>query len=317
MSKVTVVRQNKGKQRLKLAEQFQLQSMVLPGIVLIVIFSYIPMWGILMSFQNFSISAGFWNSPWVGMANFIEFITSRNFPIVMRNTLVISGLKLLIGFPAPIILALMLGEVRSRWMKRGIQTITYLPYFLSWVVVSGMVFSMLSGDGGSVNMLLMSLGVISEPINFMNRQSWFWPILIITNVWKDIGFSAIIYIAAIAGVNPEYYEAAEIDGAGKLRKIWNVTLPSIAPQIIILLILAISGILDAGFDDIYLLTNNMKNGVLIPVADVIDTHVYRMGVLSQRYSYATAVGLFKSVISVVLLVGANAFSRKLTDSSLW
>ena len=307
----------KGKKFRQFTEQFQLQSMVLPGIALIIIFCYIPMWGVLMSFQKFNITAGFWSSPWVGMSNFVEFVNSRDFSMVMRNTLVISGLKLLIGFPAPIILALLLNEVRFPMIKRGIQTITYLPYFLSWVVVSGMLFTLLSSDGGSVNMMLLGLGIISEPINFMNRQSLFWPILIVANIWKDVGFSAIIYIAAITGVSPEYYEAAELDGAGKLRKIWNITLPCIAPQIIILLILSISGILDAGFDDIYLLTNNMKNGILIPVAEVIETHVYRMGVLSQRYSYATAVGLFKSVISVVLLVGANALSRKITDSSLW
>ena len=176
---------------------------------------------------------------------------------------------------------------------------------------------MLSGDNGPVNQLLMWLGFLKQPFNFMSAEKAFWPILIAANVWKDVGFSAIIYIAAIVSINPELYEAAEIDGAGKLRKIFHITLPCISPQIIILLILAISNILNAGFEDIYLLTSSWRNGVLTPVALVIETHVYRMGVISQRFSYATAVGLFNSIISMVLLIGANHLSRKLTDSSLW
>jgi putative aldouronate transport system permease protein len=300
-----------------LLEQFQLQSMILPGLALLIIFSYIPMWGLLMAFQKYDIKQGFWGSPWVGLDNFREFIFSRNFGIVMYNTLGISGLRILICFPAPIILAIFLNEVHSHAMRRIFQTITYLPYFLSWVVVAGMVFSMLSGDSGPVNALLIKLGILKSPYNFMSEQRAFWPILITANVWKDVGFQAIIYFAAITGINPEYYEAAEIDGAGRFRKIWHITLPSIAPQIVILLILAISNILNAGFEDIYLLTSSWRNGVLIPVADVIETHVYRMGVISQRFSYATAVGLFNSVISVGLLVGANWLSRRLTDNSLW
>jgi putative aldouronate transport system permease protein len=298
-------------------DQLNLQSMLLPGLVLLIIFSYIPMWGVLMAFQKYDLRAGFWGSEWVGLANFKEFIFSRNFGIVMYNTLGISALRLLICFPAPILLALLLNEVQSSPLRRVFQTITYLPYFLSWVVVAGMVFSMLSSDGGPVNGILLQLHLIKQPVNFMSDQSAFWPILITANVWKDVGFSAIIYIAAITGINPEYYEAAQIDGAGKLRKIWHITLPCIAPQIIILLILAISNILNAGFEDIYLLTNSWRNGVLIPVADVIETHVYRMGVVSQRFSYATAVGLFNSVISLGLLVGVNRLSRELTGNSLW
>lgn len=305
------------KNKSRLWEQVQLQSMALPGVILLIIFSYAPMWGILMAFQRFDITADFWHSPWVGLGNFRDFIMSRDFSLVMRNTISISLLKLVFGFPAPIILAIMLNEVRFSKLKRIFQTFTYLPYFLSWVVVAGMVFSILSADRGPVNGLLTGLHILSEPKNFMSDQKAFWPILITANVWKDVGFSSIIYIAAITGINPEYYEAAVIDGAGRLRKIWHVTLPCIMPQIIILLILEISRILSAGFEDIYLLTNSWKNGVLIPVANVIDVHVYRMGVVSQRYSYATAVGLFNSVISVALLIFMNQVSRKLTDNSLW
>jgi putative aldouronate transport system permease protein len=305
------------KNKPKVLDQIQLQSMVLPGLILLIIFSYIPMWGILMAFQRFDITAGFWGSRWVGLDNFRDFLTSRDFPLIMRNTISISLLKLVFGFPAPIILALALSEVRVNLLKRFFQTCTYLPYFLSWVVVTGMVFSMFSGDRGPVNGLLMALGIVSEPINFMSEQKAFWPILITANVWKDVGFASIIYIAAITGINPEFYEVAELDGAGRFRKIWHVTLPSITPQIVILLILEISRIISAGFEDIYLLTNSWKNGVLIPVANVIDTHVYRMGVISQRYSYATAVGLFNSVVSVMLLIFANHVSRKVSENSLW
>lgn len=303
--------------RYRALSQFQLQSMVLPGLVLLIIFSYVPMWGILMAFQNYKIAKGFWGSQWVWFANFTQFFNSPDFGVVMHNTLIISVLRLLICFPAPIILALLLNEVRNVGLKRSIQTITYLPYFISWVVVAGMVFSLFSGQDGAVNGLLMWAGIIKAPINFLNDGRNFWPVLIGANVWKEIGFSAIIYIAAITGINPEHYEAAEIDGAGKLAKMYYITLPSIAPQIFILLILAISGILNAGFEDIYLLTNNLKNGIMLPYAKVIDTHVFTMGVQSMRYSYATAVGLFKSVISVVLLVLANLASRKVTGNSLW
>ena len=301
----------------RIVSQFQLQSMVLPGLVFLVVFSYIPMWGILMAFQNFKIAKGFWGSDWVWFENFRQFFASPDFGVIMTNTLAISAFRLLICFPAPILLAILFNEVRHVGLKRSIQTITYLPYFVSWVVVSGMVFSLFSGQDGAINSLLMWAGIIKAPINFLNDGKNFWPILIGANLWKDIGFSAIIYIAAITGINPEYYEAAEIDGAGKLAKIVYITLPSIAPQIFILLVLAISGILNAGFEDIYLLTSNLKNGIMLPYAQVLDTHVFTMGIQSMRYSYATAVGLFKSVISVVLLVLANQASRKVTGSSLW
>jgi putative aldouronate transport system permease protein len=317
MNNMFILKRNLFKMDRRFLEQFQLQGMIVPGMILLLIFSYIPMWGLFMAFQAYDIRQGFGGSRWIGLDNFRDFIFSRNFKIVIYNTLGISSLRLLICFPAPIILAIFLNEVRSPFLKRIFQTITYLPYFLSWVVVAGMVFSMLSGDGGSVNSLLIRLGILKQPYNFMSERQAFWPVLITANIWKDVGFQAIIYFAAITSINPEYYEAAEIDGAGKFRKIWHITLPSIAPQIIILLILAISNILNAGFEDVYLLTNSWRNGVLIPVADVIETHVYRMGVISQRFSYATAVGLFKSAISAGLLVGANWLSRRLTDNSLW
>ena len=298
-------------------DQLALQSFVLPGVVLLIIFSYLPMWGVLIAFQNFQLHEGFFGSSWVGLDNFRAFINSRDFEIVMRNTIVISFSKLFFLFPAPILLALLLNEVRFNPFKRFVQTVTYMPYFLSWVIVSALVFSIMGTDNGSFNILLMNLGIIDSPVNWLSNRSFFLPILLTANLWKDVGYSSIIYLAAITSINPELYEAAAIDGAGRFKQAYLITIPCIAPQITILLILAISGILNAGFDDIFLLTNSMRNGILIPVANVIDTHVFMMGVETHRFSYATAVGLFRSVISVSMLVMANQLARRINGNSLW
>ncbi|OPA79375.1 protein lplB [Paenibacillus selenitireducens] len=297
----------------RLKRQWDLQLMVVPGIILILIFSYIPMYGVLMAFQDYSIFKGFLHSPWVGFKHFEMFFNSPEFFNVMRNTMVISLLKLCIGFPAPIILALMLNEVRHMFFKRVIQTITYLPHFMSWVIVAGIVMSLLSTDNGSVNILLENLNLVNEPINFLSIPKLFWSILVTTTVWKEIGFGSIVYMAAIAGIDPSMYEAASIDGANKFKQIYLITLPSIMPVVIIFMILAIGNLLNAGFEDILLLG---VNPVLREVSDVIETYVYRVGIQNSRYSYATAVGLFKAVISVGLLTMANYLARK-SGNSLW
>nr|WP_240628546.1 ABC transporter permease subunit [Bacillus salacetis] len=293
--------------------QWQIQSMVWPGIILVFVFAYIPMYGILMAFQDYNIFKGIFDSEWVGMKHFVMFFESPEFFTVMRNTVVISLLKLLIGFPAPIILALMLNEVRNQLFKRSIQTVSYLPHFLSWVIVAGFVGSILSTDNGSLNILLKELNIIDEPINFLSIPEYFWTIIVATGVWKEIGFGSIVYLAAIAGVNPQLYEAAAIDGAGRLKQIFLITIPSIMPVILIFFILAIGNLLSAGFEDLLLLGSNP---ILRDVSDVIDTYVYRVGILNNRFSYATAVGLFKAIISVGLLVIANRFSRRM-GTSLW
>jgi putative aldouronate transport system permease protein len=298
-------------------QEWDLQLMIIPSLFFIIVFSYIPMWGVLTAFQDYNIARGFFGSPWVGFKHFEMFLTSPDFVLVMRNTLAISFLKMLFGFPAPIILALILNEVRWMFFKRAVQTISYLPHFLSWVIVSAFVISMLSVDNGSVNILLQSLNLIDEPINWLSIPQYFWAILVATNIWKEVGFGAIIYLAAIAGVNPHLYEAAAIDGAGRFKQIIYVTLPSIAPVIVILLILNISNLLNAGFEDILLLTNRGTNGVLRPVSEVIDTYVYRMGLTNYRFSYATAAGLFKSVVSISLLIGANYLAKRMGKASLW
>ncbi|WP_397386581.1 ABC transporter permease [Paenibacillus roseipurpureus] len=306
----------KGRLRSFLA-QIDLQVMVLPGVLLVLLFSYVPMWGVLIGFQDYDLFKGIFHSDWVGLKHFNMFIHSPDFFRVMRNTLAISLLKLFFGFPAPIVLALILNEVKHLGFKRFVQTVSYLPHFMSWVIVSSFVISMLSIDNGSINILLQRLGFIDEPINWLSRSEYFWGILVSTGVWKDVGFGAIIYLAAIAGIDPHLYEASAMDGAGRVRQIMHITIPGITPVIMIFLILNIGGILYAGFDDILNLTNNGANTLLRPVSDVLDTYVYRVGILGQRYSYATAVGLFKSLISVILLVLANVLARRMGRASLW
>jgi putative aldouronate transport system permease protein len=294
-------------------KQLDLQMMVLPGIIFILIFSYIPMYGVLMAFKDYSIYDGFVKSPWVGLKHFRMFFESPEFNRVIRNTIVISFLKFFIGFPAPIFLALMLNEVKKMAFKRIVQTVSYLPHFISWVIVAGFVMSMLSTDNGSVNILFEKLNLIEEPINFLSLPEYFWTILVSTGVWKEIGFASIVYLAAIAGIDPHLYEAAAMDGASKFKQMFLITLPSIMPVVIIFMILAVGNLLNAGFEDILLLG---VNPVLRNVSDVIDTYVFRVGIQNSRYAYATAVGLFKAVISVGLLTMANYIARR-SGNSLW
>ncbi|WP_420827777.1 ABC transporter permease [Gracilibacillus alcaliphilus] len=287
--------------------------MVIPGLLFIFIFNYIPMYGVLMSFQDYNIFDGMRNSPWVGFKHFEMFFNDPRFMEIMRNTIVISGLKILICFPAPIILALMLNEVKNMAFKRSVQTITYLPHFLSWVIVAGFAMSILATDNGSLNIALEKAGLIDEPINFLAIPQYFWTIIVTTNLWKSIGFASIVYIAAIAGVDQQLYEAAALDGASRFKQMFLITIPSIMPIIVIFFILEVGNLLNAGFEDLLILGDD---AILRSVSDVLDTYVYRVGIGSGRYSYATAIGLFKAVISVGLLTLANYLARK-TGNSLW
>ncbi|WP_240479662.1 ABC transporter permease [Paenibacillus wynnii] len=291
--------------------------MILPAIAFLLIFSYIPMWGVMMAFKEYNLFEGFKASPWVGTLHFRMFFESPEFWSIVRNTLCISLLKLAFGFPAPIILALLLNEVKNMLFKRVVQTITYIPHFISWVVVSGLVFSMLAVDNGTVNEVLMKSTLIEEPINWLSIPEYFWGILVSVGVWKEIGFGSIVYLAAIAGIDPALYEAASIDGASRFKQIFTITLPSMSAVITIFLLLGVGNILNAGFEDILLLTKNLNNGILLPYAQTVDTYVYQMGILNQRYSYATAAGLLKSVLSVLLLYIANTIARRMGKASLW
>ncbi|OMD49991.1 protein lplB [Paenibacillus borealis] len=316
MIPVSVTKEHKIKQdslAQRFFKQWDIQLMVIPALLFVFVFSYIPMYGVLMAFQDYSIYKGFLHSPWVGFKHFEMFFNAPEFWTVMRNTLVISLLKFFVGFPAPILLALMLNEVKKAAFKRVVQTISYLPHFLSWVIVSGFVISLLSTDNGSINILLQSVHLIDEPINFLSIPEYFWTILVTTGVWKEIGFASIVYLAAIAGVDPHIYEAASIDGASRFKQIYRITIPSILPVITIFMILAIGNLLSAGFEDILLLGSNP---VLRDVSEVLDTYVYRIGIENSRFSYATAAGLFKAIISVGMLTMANLFSRR-SGNSLW
>lgn len=311
---VATMSRNRNSKIVKWFKQWDLQLMVLPALGFIFVFNYLPMYGITAAFKDYDIINGLQASPWVGFKHFDDFFNGPDFWKVMRNTLFISLLKLIIVFPAPILLALMLNEIKDGIFKRFVQSVSYLPNFISWVIVAGFVTSMLSVDNGSVNMSLEKLNLIEEPINFLTIPEYFWGILIASNVWKEVGFSSIVYLAAIAGIDQSMYEAAEMDGASRFKQMFHITLPSISPVIIIFGILAIGNLLNAGFEDILIFTKN--NPILWDVSDVIDTYVLRMGIDNYRYSFAAAIGLFKSVISIALLTAANYLARR-SGHSLW
>jgi len=296
----------------KLAAQKYLQVMALLGAAWMIVFNYIPMYGIIIAFKEFDIIRPVSEAPWVGLEHFREFLEDDDLANVLRNTLGISLIKLCIGFPLPILFALFLNELRSLRFKKSVQTISYLPHFLSWVVLGGIMATWLA-DVGIVNKLLLALHLIDEPISYLAEPEYFWTIIIASDIWKELGWSAIIYLAAIAGVSPDLYEAATIDGAGRFQKMRYVTLPSISGTITILFILAVSGVLNSNFDQILVLRNALNESA----SNVIDIYVYQTGLLSARYSYATAVGLLKSIIAVILLVGANQLSKRINQQSLF
>lgn len=297
--------------------QWDLQLMVVPAIIFILIFSYIPMYGILMSFQEFRLGdfPGF--SKWVGMKQFEYLFKDPNFMNVMINTISISVLKLIVCFPFPILLAVALNEITNLPFKKTVQTISYLPHFISWVVAATLMMDFLSTDNGAVNNMLMGLGLTKEPIAFFRRSDLFWGLATITDLWKELGWNAIIYIAAITAIDAELYEAAEIDGAGRYAKMWHITIATIRPTILLLLILTVGNLLNANFDQIMTLTGQMNNAQLRSTADVVGTYVYRMGIQQARFSYAAAAGLFTGVINFILLLGANYLSNKAGETALF
>ena len=279
------------------------------------IFRYLPMFGIIMAFEEYQPYMGikglFDPEIWVGLKHFRTFLNSVFFWNIMRNTVLISLLRILWGFPAPIILALLLNEVRIKWFKSPVQTVSYLPHFFSGVVVAGMVQAMLTARGGIVNQAIVALG--GERIAFLTDPDWFRGILVITGIWQGVGWASIIYLAAISNVNPELYEAAIVDGAGLFQRMWHITLPSISYAIVITLIFRIGGMLNAGFGQILLLYSEP----VYRVADIIDTYVYRTGLISRSYSYASAVGLFKSIVALILLFIANRTAKWVGQEGIW
>lgn len=281
-----------------------------PVLLYYLIFCYIPMGGNVIAFQNFSAGKGIWGSPWVGLKHFSDFLSSHTFWRLIRNTIMINLYGLVIGFPAPIILSLLLNELRGTRFKRTVQTITYMPYFISTVVIVGIMLDFLASNG-VVNNIIALFGV--DPIQFMARPDMFWMVYTISEVWQGVGWGSIIYLSALSGIDEALYEAAAIDGAGRFRRLWHITMPGILGTIMIMLILRIGQMLSLGFEKIMLIYNPS----IYETADVISTYVYRKGILELSYSFSTAVGLFNSVINFVLLVSANQLSKRFTNTGLW
>jgi putative aldouronate transport system permease protein len=288
----------------------QLYLLILPALVYFLIFAYVPLYGLQMAFKDFQVFKGLAASPWVGFEHFETLFSSPKFPQLLENTLLISLYRLVFGFPVPILFALLLNEVRHVYFKRGVQTITYFPHFLSWVVMAGIVINLL-GPTGIINSLIREAG--GNPINFLANPDLFRTNLVVTGILKEFGWGAIIYLAALPGIDPQLYESAKVDGAGKLRQIRDITLPGLRPVMAVILVLSLGTLLDAGFDQVFMLLN----GATLEVGDIIDTYVYRVGLLEANFELATAVGLFKGVIGMILIISANYVLRRFGERSIW
>lgn len=284
---------------------------MLPGIIWFFIFAYIPMYGLTVAFKDFNFAAGILSSPWAGFKYFKEFFNFYQSMDIIKNTLIISLMKLAIGFPMPIIFAILLNEVRSNKFKKTVQTISYLPHFISWVVVVTILQRIFSPYGGPFNELISTLGF--EPVRILGNIKYFYEVVILSDIWKGVGFGAIIYLAAIAGVDQQLYEAADIDGASRLRKIWHITLPSIRPVMVIMFLLACGNIMTVGYEQLLLLNTPSTASI----GTVLDVYVIQSGLEQGRISYATAVGLFQGIIGVILIITANSISKRVNDTSLW
>jgi len=283
--------------------------MLVPGILYFIIFHYVPMGGLIIAFKDYSFAKGIFGSNWAQpdvLKWFKMVFNGSEFWKVVGNTLVISMLKLIFNFPAPIIFALLINEIKNVYFKKTIQTLVYLPHFISWVILGGMMMALLSSSGGITSLLGMETSILMNP-------KYFRGLLVVSDMWKEAGWGTIVYLAAITGINPELYESAIIDGAGRFQQMWSITLPSIANAIAVILILRTGNILNAGFDQVFILSSP----VTMDVADIIDTYVYRVGLASGRFSLATVVGLFKSVVGLVLVSSTNWISRKIGGNSLW
>lgn len=287
-----------------------LYILLVPVLAYYIIFMYLPMFGLVMAFKDYSIGQGLMESPWVGLKYFKEFVNGIYFARTLKNTLVISFASILFGFPAPIIFALLLNEINNRKFKKFVQTSTYLPHFISMVVICGMV-SNFFGTNGLITKIIVMLG--GENINYIASPQWFRTVFVASDIWQGFGWGSIIYLSALSGVDEALYEAATIDGAGRLKQLWHITLPGIMPTIMIMLIMRLGSVMSVGYEKIILL----YSPATYEVADVISSYVYRMGILGSRYSYSAAVGLFQSVINIFILFIANKVSDKMTETSLF
>lgn len=278
--------------------------MLLPGVLYFVVIKYIPMLGIAIAFQEYNPFQGFWRSEWVGFGHFRRLFAEPNFLLLLKNTLILNLLDICLFFPAPILLAVLLNEVRWSWYKRTVQTIMYAPHFLSWVVIVGITVLLFATQKGVVNQLLDGWGL--GRIELLTDPDYFRPLWVLHNIWQGTGWSAIIFLAALAAVDPTLYEAAVVDGAGRLRQIWHITLPALRNVVVIVFIIRLGNFMDIGFEHIYLLQNPLN----LRVSDVFDTYVYRNGILQGEFGYSAAIGLFKSLVGLMMVLGANALAKK-------
>ncbi|MBL3646080.1 polygalacturonan/rhamnogalacturonan ABC transporter permease [Bacillus vallismortis] len=295
----------------KLVQQKYLYLMILPGCIYFLLFKYVPMWGIVIAFQDYQPFLGILGSEWVGLKHFIRLFTEPTFFLLLKNTLVLFALNLVIFFPVPILLALLLNEVRIALFKKFVQTLIYIPHFMSWVIVVSLSFVLLTVDGGLINELIVFFG--GEKINFLLNEEWFRPLYILQVIWREAGWSTIIYLAAITAVDPQLYEAAKMDGAGRLRQMWHITLPAIKSVIVVLLILKIGDTLELGFEHVYLLLNATNR----EVAEIFDTYVYTAGLKQGQFSYSTAVGVFKAAVGLILVMLANRLAKKFGEEGIY
>ncbi|GBF76724.1 protein lplB [Paenibacillus sp. 598K] len=302
---------HKGERFRRIIKNRYLYLMILPGALFFLLFKYLPMWGLVISFQDYKPYLGVSGSEWVGLKHFERLFTEPTFWMIFRNTIVLFAYNLFFFFPIPILLALMLNEVRLLMFKRIVQTIVYIPHFMSWVIIVSISFVMLTLDGGIINELLAFFGF--GKINFLLSSDWFRPMYILQVIWREAGWGTIVYLAAIAAVDPQQYEAARMDGATRLRQIWHVTLPAIRSVIIILLILKIGDVLELGFEHVYLLLNSMNR----EVAEIFDTYVYTAGLRNGQFSYSTAVGFFKSFVGLIMIMFANWLAKKFGEEGIY
>ena len=290
---------------------WQLYLLLLPVVAYFIVFHYLPMYGLQIAFRNYSVRLGFWRSQWVGLEHFERFFRSYYSTQVIANTILISVYSLAVGMPLPILLAILMNEVRNKAFKRTVQTVTYAPYFISTVVMCSMIYLFLSPQSGVINRLLMALG--GESIYFMGKPALFKTIYVLTGVWQYTGWNSIIYMAALSGIDPQLHEAAMIDGAGRFRRIWHINLPGLIPTMVILLILNSGSLMTVGFEKIFLLQNDLNRSA----SEVISTLVYNQGLIQHDYSYSAAVSLFNSVVNCILLVTVNQIARRVSETSLW
>lgn len=288
-----------------------LYVMILPVVIYFAVFAYAPMYGVLLAFKNYRVKLGIMGSPWVGLDHFKRFFSSYNFGNLLKNTLGISVYSLLVGFPIPILFALLLNYIKNKYLKKTVQMVSYAPYFISTVVICGMITIFMNPDTGIFNTILNFLGF--ESVDFLSKPEWFKSIYVWTGVWQGMGWSSIIYISALSGVDYEMHEAAIVDGATKVQRIIHIDLPSIKSTIVMMLILQMGSLMNVGFEKVFLLQNTLNKSA----ASVISTYVYEVGLINSDYGYSTAVGLFNSVINMILLISANKICKKLTDESLF